>query len=68
MESAKILEHIVAAEAQGRVLQFRGLIENQRALIEESNQRGYDTISAKIIFDSLLISLSLYTQRMRHKV
>jgi hypothetical protein len=67
VELAKIREDdSVPTEAQCRVAEFRGLIENQRQLIEESNQRGYDVTSPKIVLESLLISLSMYTQGLRH--
>ena len=43
-------------------LRSSALIECERQIIEESEQRGYDATSAKILFESLLVSLSLYVQ------
>ena len=65
METAKV-EDTELAEAQRRMGEFRKLAEIQRQLIEESTQRGYDVTSAKIVFESLLISLSLYTRALKH--
>ena len=68
MQAAKICDHrgnVESAEVHRRVLEFRRLVEDQRQLIEESNQRGYDATSAQIIFESLLISFSLCAQGLR---
>jgi len=65
METAKI-ENTELAEAQRCMGEFRRLAEIQRQLIEESNQRGYDVTSANIVFESLLISLSLYNRVLKH--
>jgi hypothetical protein len=50
------------AEAEGQVPEIGALIECQRQIIEESEQRGYDATSAGIVLESLLVSLSLYVQ------
>jgi hypothetical protein len=55
------------AAAERRVPEINALIEHQRELIEKSAERGLDITSAKIIFDSLLVSLSLYVQD-RHQL
>jgi len=68
MQAAKIRDNrgnIETADVHRRVLEFRRLVEDQRQLIEESNQRGYDATSAQIIFDSLVISFSLCAQGLR---
>jgi len=66
MQPAKIRDNIESVVADRRALEFRRLIETQRELIEESNERGYDATSARIVFESLLISFSLYVQYLRH--
>jgi hypothetical protein len=38
---------------------------DQRRLIEECNQRGYDATSPQIVFESLLISFALCAQGVR---
>jgi hypothetical protein len=55
------------AEAERRVPEINTLIERQRQLIEELERDGHDLTSAKIIFDSLRVSLSLYIHD-RHRV
>ena len=50
------------AEAERRIQELNALIECQRQIIEESEQRGYDATSAKIVVKSLHESLSLYVQ------
>ena len=55
------------AEAQRRVPEINALIEDQRELIEELQRDGSDLTSAKIVFDSLLVSLSLCVQD-RHRL
>jgi hypothetical protein len=50
------------AEAERRIPEIGALIECQRQIIEESEQRGYDATSAMIVFESLHVSLSLYVQ------
>jgi hypothetical protein len=68
VQAARILDYrgnIESAEVHRRVLEFRRLLEDQRQLIEESNQRGYDATSAQIIFESLVISFSLCAQGLR---
>jgi hypothetical protein len=47
-------------EAECRVEEFSALVERQRRLINQLERRGNDPTSAKIIFDSLRVSLSLY--------
>ena len=49
-----------APEAERRVEEFSVLVECQRRLIEQLERGGNDPTSAKIIFDSLQVSLSLY--------
>jgi len=53
--------------AARRVREIHLQIECQRQLIEELVQDGYDYTSAKIVFDSLQISLSLSLQD-RHRL
>jgi hypothetical protein len=68
MQAAKIRDNrgdIESADVHRRVREFRRLVEDQRQLIEESNQRGYDATSAQIIFESLVISFSLCAQGLR---
>jgi hypothetical protein len=55
------------AEVELRVLEINALIDQQRELIEKLAEHGCDITSAKIIFDSLLVSLSLYVQG-RHQL
>lgn len=43
------------------------LLEQQRILIERLYELGQDVTSAKIVFDSLMMSLSLYVQQ-RHRL
>ena len=50
------------AEAERRIQELYALIECQRQIVEESEQRGYDATSAKIVVKSLQVSLSLYVQ------
>ena len=50
------------AKAERRVPEISAFIECQCQIIGESEQRGYDATSAKIVFESLLLSLSLYVQ------
>jgi hypothetical protein len=49
-------------EAERRVAEIHALIERQRQLIEELGYEGHDITSAQIVFDSLLVSLSLHLQ------
>jgi len=62
MLSAQISSVAELAGAERRVKEVSALIECERQVIEESEQRGYDATSAKILFESLLVSLSLYVQ------
>jgi hypothetical protein len=55
------------AEAERLVPEINALIDHQRELIEKLAEHGFDITSAKIIFDSLLVSLSLYVQD-RHRL
>ena len=48
------------AEVERRASEINGHIGVLRQIIDESEQRDYDATSSKIIFDSLLLSLSLY--------
>jgi len=45
-----------------RVAESNALIERQRRLIEELGFKGHDFTSEQIVFDSLLVSLSLHLQ------
>ena len=57
-------------ETEQRVAESNALIERQRRLIEELGFKGHDFSSEQIIFDSLLVSLSLHLQerdRLRSK-
>jgi hypothetical protein len=68
MQAAKIRDNrgnIETADVHRRVLEFRRLVEDQRRLIEECNQRGYDATSPQIVFESLLISFALCAQGVR---
>ena len=55
------------AEAERRVPEVNALIDRQRQLIEDMEQHGVDLTSAKIVLDSLLLSLSLSVQD-RHRL
>jgi len=55
------------AEAERRVPEVNALIDRQRQLIEELELHGTDLTSAKIVLESLLVSLSLYVQD-RHRL
>ena len=48
------------AEVERRASEINAHIGVLRQIIDESEQRDYDATSSKIIFDSLLLSLSLY--------
>lgn len=54
-------------ETQQLVPQISALIERQRELVEELYRHGQDVTSAKIVYDSLLVTLSLYVQ-LRHRL
>jgi len=54
-------------EAEWGVAETNELIERQRLLIEQLGYEGYDTTSARTVFDSLLVSLALYLQE-RHRL
>ena len=49
-------------EAERRVAECNAHIERQRQHIEELAYEGRDIASAQIVFDSLLVSLSLHVQ------
>jgi hypothetical protein len=55
---------IELAEAERRIQELNALIECQRQIVEESEQRGYDATSAKIVLESLHVSLCLYVQAL----
>ena len=63
MQTAEFYDKFESVEAY----RLGRLIEDQRQLIEESNQRGYDATSAQIVFESLLISFSLCAQSQRRQ-
>ena len=50
------------SEAERRVKELTSLITNQLRLIRKLEKRGRDLTSAKIVFDSLRVSLFLATQ------
>ena len=54
-------------ETESQVEEFSALVECQRRLIRQLERGGNDATSAKIIFDSLCVSLSLYVHD-RHRV
>ena len=54
-------------EAEWGVAKTNELIERQRLLIEQLGYEGYDTTSARAVFDSLRVSLALYLQE-RHRL
>ncbi len=58
---------IELAEAERRVPEINALIDHQREVIDELEQRGIDHTSAKIVLDSLIVTLSLYVQD-RHRL
>lgn len=55
------------AEAELQIPRLNATIERQRILIEELEAEGQDVTSAKIVFDSFFVSLSLYV-RIRHRL
>jgi hypothetical protein len=63
----KLLSAIELAEAERRVPETNALIDRQRELIEELEGDGIDFTSAKIVLDSLLVTLSLCVQD-RHRL
>jgi hypothetical protein len=62
-------KHLVTklAEAGRRVLEFNTRVDEQRQLLENLAAQGQDTMSAQIVFDSLLISVFLHVQE-RHRL
>jgi hypothetical protein len=68
MQAVKISsnrKNVESVETHRSVKELCKLIEEQRQLIEESNQRGYDATSAQIVIESLLISFSLCTRLLK---
>jgi hypothetical protein len=68
MQAVKISsnrKNVESVETHRSVKELCKLIEEQRELIEESNQRGYDATSAQIVIESLLISFSLCTRLLK---
>ena len=68
MQTVKIRSNrnnVESVETHRSVKELCKLIEEQRQLIEESNQRGYDATSAQIVIESLLISFSLCTRLLK---
>ncbi len=55
------------AKAECRVPELNSLIDHQREFIEELERQGVDLASAKIVLDSLLVSLSLSVSE-RHRL
>jgi hypothetical protein len=55
------------AEVECRVPEINSLIDHQREFIEDLDREGIDPASAKIVLDSLLITLSL-SVRERHRL
>jgi hypothetical protein len=51
-------------EVERRTSEINVHIGVLRQIIDESEQRGYDATSSKIILDSLLLSLSLYERAL----
>ena len=49
-----------APETESQIEEFSALVECQRRLVRQLERGGNDVTSAKIIFDSLCVSLSLY--------
>lgn len=54
-------------EAEQRVAECNARIERQRRVIEELGSQAHDVTSAKIVFESLCLSLSLHLQD-RHRL
>jgi hypothetical protein len=54
-------------EAERRVAECNARIERQRQVIEELRSEGRDITSAKAVFDSLYLSLSIHV-RDRHQL
>jgi len=68
MQSPDILDNWMLtelAEVERRASEINAHINVLRQIIDESEQRDYDATSSKIIFDSLLLSLSLYGRALR---
>jgi hypothetical protein len=68
MQAVKIRgdrNNVESVETHRSIKELCKLIEEQRQLIEESNQRGYDATSAQIVIESLLISFSLCTRLLK---
>ncbi len=54
-------------EAERRIAEYNALIERQRQVIEKLRGEGCDITSAKIVLDSLYLSLSIHV-RGRHRL
>lgn len=54
-------------EAERRITESNAAVERQRQLIEKLAHHGDDITSAQIVFDSLLVTLSLHLQD-RHRL
>jgi hypothetical protein len=54
-------------QTENRIAELNAQIEHQRNLIVEQAFGGQNIISAQIIYDSLVISLSLHVQ-LRHRL
>jgi len=54
-------------EAERRIAECNALIERQRQVIEKLRGEGADITSAKIVLDSLYLSLSIHV-RDRHQL
>jgi len=68
MQAVKIRRdrnNVESVETHRSIKELCKLIEEQRQLIEESDQRGYDATSAQIVIESLLISFSLCTRLLK---
>jgi hypothetical protein len=68
MQAVKIRgdrNNVESVETHRSIKELCKLIEEQRQLIEESDQRGYDATSAQIVIESLLISFSLCTRLLK---
>ena len=68
MQSARVgNDHSVAqlVEAEWGVREINELIDRQRELIEELEERRFDLTSAKIVLDSFIVTLTLLLARAR---
>jgi hypothetical protein len=58
---------IELSEIERRIAECNARIEHQRLVIEELREEGRDFTSAKAVFDSLYLSLSVHV-RDRHQL